>query len=290
MKQQSANPIKWAEILTLLDDSSDEVKRMVKNEILEHALQIVLSKQTILEHIPQLHKRPLIQFLENLHNELVTSAFRQACQRGLEDLDLEKSVLLVSFWNEPSVSCIKVTSQLDELAAEIKSQMPLIGHPLSFLDHLNYFIFKKFGFEGNSEDYYNPDNYFVHKVVETRKGIPLTLAIVYILIAQRLEIPIYGVSMPAHFILRFDNGEDEIFFDPFYKGKIYSRRECEAYLEYLNYPNPQNTLQGSSNYEMILRLLRNLHLIYSSYTEAPEKIKQIKSFMGILESHYLIET
>ncbi|MFN2126662.1 MAG: transglutaminase-like domain-containing protein, partial [Anaerolineales bacterium] len=204
----------------------------------------------------------------------------------LEDLDLEKAVLLLAFWNSSRVDLPAIVNELDEIAGEIRKSIPTTGHPLSFIDTVSEFLNKNMGFRGNSTDYYNPDNSFIDKVLKTKTGIPITLSTIYILIARRIDLPILGVPMPAHFIVKYDDGTDEIFFDPFYGGKVYSRQECLKYLEQADIEDHNKVLDGCSNFDIILRMMRNIHLVYSSYKDEPQKITEIEQLLSLVEQNF----
>ena len=95
-----------------------------------------------------------------------------------------------------------------------------------------------------------------------------------------------GVPMPAHFIIKYEDGTDEIFFDPFYGGKIYSRHECLKYLKQADIEDYDKVLDGCSNFDIILRLMRNIHLVYSSYKDEPQKITQIEQLLNLVEQNF----
>ena len=147
-------------------------------------------------------------------------------------------------------------------------------------------LFSQWGFKGNSKDYYNPENSFIDRVLTHRMGIPISLSVIYILIARRLGLPVIGIPMPAHFIIKYDDGEDEFFLDPFYGGKIYNREECIHYLHQAQIKNIEEILEGCPNYEIITRMMRNIHLVYTSYQDEPEKSKQIDNLLKLLEGHF----
>ncbi len=273
-------------LLKLLDDSSAEIQKIVRNTILENSLEILLKRPFYqMQADPEL--RPsLEEMLNELHFDLIKDAFGKLIETNLEDIDLEKAVMLLAYWNDPDVDVPSFVNRLDLYAGEIGNHMPVTGHPLAFIDHLNYYIFKKFGFKGNTSDYYNPDNSFINRVMETKKGIPITLSVIYMLISRRLELSIAGVPMPAHFIVKFDNGTDEIYIDPFYEGKIYSQQECREYLNQANNLNTASILEGCADYQIILRMMRNIELVYSSYQDEPQKKSEIEQLITLVEQNY----
>jgi regulator of sirC expression with transglutaminase-like and TPR domain len=274
-------------LFKLLDDDSSEIQKILRNSFLENAQELILKKPFYLLQVSK-ELRPLLQQkYQELHFDLVKAAFQQLLSHHLEDIDLEKSVMILSYWNNPDVDIPALQHRLDRMAEEIHAHMPFTGHPLAFLDHINYYLFKKYGFHGNSTDYYNPDNNFIDRVLETRSGIPISLSVLYILIARRMGIPILGVPMPAHFIIKFDNGTDEVFCDPFYKGKIYTRKECLAYLNNANVIDPLAILRGTTDYQIVFRMMRNIKLVYSSYKEDRRKVEEIQELLEQLGQFYL---
>lgn len=281
---------KLAGALKLLDDESAEIQKIVQNQLYENALEIVINRDG---YRSQLDKTDQIHFdnlLGELHLEITTRAFKRLLDNAIEDVDLESAVLIISYWSDPTINCTELKKQIDAMSLSISADLPKIGHPLGFIDHINEYLFHELGIQGNSADYYNPENSFLHKLIQTRKGIPITIGILYMLISSRLGLPIYGVPLPGHFILKFFNEEDEIFFDPFYNGKIYSRRTCYRYLQNVNVENQEKILNGCSNLDIITRVLKNLQLVYSSYQYDSEKIVQIELFLETLQSYYVNQT
>lgn len=271
-------------LINLWDDESPEIRKILREELLKHGLEIVLQQDSYLQFLGGEERRRFQELLKELHFDLVLAAFSQILNHSLDEIDLEKSMLVISYWDRPEIPGQTLRGLLDKLADEVSREMPGRGHPLSFIDHINRVLFQIYHFRGNSGDYYNPDNSYLHKVLETGLGIPISLSIIYMLVCKRLNFPLYGVCMPAHFIVKFDNGEDEIFFDPFYGGKVYSRQNCLEYLQGLKAENPDEILKGCSSLDIVKRVLRNLHLNYASHTPAPEKVIEIEQMLAVLEA------
>ncbi|RMH80146.1 MAG: hypothetical protein D6681_18770 [Calditrichaeota bacterium] len=282
MKTDSGIGEKLPGLVRLMDDDSTEIQKIIRQEILSHALEIILNKEAYFDRLSSDEIARFTQLLQTLHLDLVKQALAGVVQSPLDEIDLEAALLVISYWDSPDVDCGAVQARLDLLAGEIACGMPFTGHPLGFIDHISQVLFGEYGFRGNLEDYYHPGNSYLHTVLETRLGIPISLSIVYMLIAKRLNFPVFGVGMPAHFILKFDNGEDEIYFDPFYGGRVYPRRACLNYLRQLKVPDPEHILRGCSNLDVFKRVLRNLHLVYSSHTIDTAKLDDIEQFLALL--------
>jgi regulator of sirC expression with transglutaminase-like and TPR domain len=273
-------------ILKLLDDESPEIRKIVHSTLLENSTDIVLSDLVDQLDLSKTVHLQLKGALREMHFEIVSRVLTDLCENQLEDIDLEKAVLLLAYWNDPDIDVQEIVRQLDDMAADIRKQMPDSGHPVLFVDIINKQLFSQWGFKGNSKDYYNPENSFIDRVLINRTGIPISMSVLYILVARRLGLPVIGIPMPAHFIIKYDDGEDEFFLDPFYGGKIYNREECIHYLHQAQIKNIEEILEGCPNYEIIARMMRNIHLVYTSYLDEPEKSKQIANLLELLESHF----
>ncbi len=273
-------------LFKLVNDESEEIQQIVTNEILTNSLEIIFNKKYYLKTLNPEDSSQFNAILTELHLPLVYRSFRRILDEAMDEMDLEKSVLLLSFWHSPDVFTSDLQIHLDRIAQRIEQIIPMSGHPLSFVDHINQVLFSEYRFSGNTSDYYNPLNSFLHSVLQTGKGNPISLSVLYMLICKRLHFPVYGVCMPAHFILKFDNGEDEIFFDPFYRGKVYSRENCLNYLRQFDGYNPTDILRGCGTQEILKRILRNLHLSYSSHTVDSAKIEQIEQLLSMMEAYF----
>lgn len=275
---------KLISVLQLIDDESGEMQKIIRSQILENALELIINRSRYQAALATKFHPAFSAGLEQLHEALVFEGFRTLLNNSLEDINLEKGMFLISYWSDSSVDCYAMKRTMDEISQSVSAGIPESGHPLAFLDHVSHYLFREFNISGNNEDYYNPHNSYLHKLFETRKGIPITIGILYMLICNRLQLPVYGVPLPGHFILKYYNGEDEIFFDPFYEGKIYSRQMCLNYLKNVKLKNAEQVLNGCSNYDIVIRILKNLRLVYSSYQNNPEMLSQIESFMDMFEN------
>ncbi|RMF59686.1 MAG: hypothetical protein D6748_05850 [Calditrichaeota bacterium] len=286
MSSISINREQLTHLFQLLDDESKEIQQIIRKQILSNSLEIVLNKQFFIETLFPRHRQFFEEILSELHQPITFRAFEQLLEEPQDEISLEKGWLILSFWHSPKIYSTTLRNILDEVAEHVAEKMPHRGHPLTFIDHVNHILFEHYQFRGNSADFYNPLNSFLHCVLETKLGTPISLSALYMLVCQRLQFPVFGVCMPAHFIVKFDNGEDEIFFDPFYKGKVYSRQSCINYLQQFNNYDSEKILQGCSNIEIIKRILRNLHISYSSHTLEPTRLNDIEHLLALIEVYY----
>ena len=164
----------------------------------------------------------------------------------------------------PELDVVGQMEVLDSLAAGAAKGMGDDGDPLSSVNNLSAYLFDEVGFHGNEAEYYDPRNSYLNEVLARRMGIPITLSVVCIEVGKRLGIPLEGVGMPGHFLLRHRD-EPGIYIDPFHRGILLSEDECAQLLRDATrtaVPWDKSYLTTVSNRELIARILRNLKGIY----------------------------
>jgi regulator of sirC expression with transglutaminase-like and TPR domain len=157
------------------------------------------------------------------------------------------------------------------LAAKLKQRLPTDASQIQKLRMLNHFFFQEMAFAGNINNYYDPDNSYIHRVISTRRGIPISLAVVYIELAQQVGLDMKGVSFPGHFLMKLSVQSGEIVLDPM-NGSSLSREELEERLEpYLEHQQEEEFgdelplaayLRAAHPREILARMLRNLKAIF----------------------------
>ena len=191
--------------------------------------------------------------------------FAQEVSQSDESINLAKASLYCAQAEYPELEVAKYLQQLDMIAEDIAVKLPSERYPLQIIKTINNHLYNCLEFRGNSQDYYNPKNSFLNDVIDLRTGIPLTLSIIYLEIAKRLDFPMLGIGMPGHFIIRPDFNDAGIFVDAFNQGEILFKEDCEAKLQQL-YQQPVKLeprfLAPVSNKQILARMLTNLKQIY----------------------------
>jgi regulator of sirC expression with transglutaminase-like and TPR domain len=170
----------------------------------------------------------------------------------------------------PELDPQEVLGQIDALAARLKRRLPTDAGSLQSLRALNRFFFQELGFAGNLNDYHDPDNSYLHRVLQTRRGIPISLAILYVELATQIGLTARGVAFPGHFLVKLRLPQGEVIIDPF-NGQSLSREQLEERLD----PYRQGRglvgdfevplglfLQAASGRDVIARMLGNLKEIH----------------------------
>lgn len=193
-----------------------------------------------------------------------------ACAAGGDDAPpLEVGALALARMEYPGLDTHYYLDLLDGMAAAITG---LMGQATSWRTRLALMrdhLFGREGFSGNVDDYYDPENSYLNRVLERRLGIPISLALVYLAVARRLGLPVHPVGMPGHFILRYGGARSRTFIDPFGGGRLLSRDDCVRFLRGSGLGYREEYLQTTSQREVLSRILRNLEAIYKERRDAP---------------------
>jgi len=182
-------------------------------------------------------------------------------------IDLAHAALLIAAEEQPGLDVEKYRALLLEWGLAARER---VGRAQgSVIKALNHFVFEELGFAGNHGDYYDPANSLLHEVLTRRKGIPITLSLVYIDVGRRAGLEVAGVGLPGHFIVRAQvtmaEGAETALVDPF-NGKVIDEEECQQRLDEMYGGQvllTQEMFRPARPREILVRLLRNLKAIYA---------------------------
>ncbi|MGV3741609.1 MAG: SirB1 family protein [Burkholderiaceae bacterium] len=202
---------------------------------------------------------------------LASLDYFSALVRMDEAIPLFEAAVCIAQDAEPELDLSMPQIQIDVLAERLKRRFSGDASDIQKLRLLNHFFYFELGFSGNINDFYHPDNSYIHRVIATRRGIPITLAVVYMELAQQIGLDVQGVSFPGHFLMKLSVQSGEIILDPF-NGSSLSREELEERLEPFLFQSLNNNalsqiplgayLQGAQPREILVRMLRNLKSLF----------------------------
>ena len=184
----------------------------------------------------------------------------------------------------PDMDVQQILSDIDQLQARLKRRLPTDASALQKLRLLNQFFFRDLGFGGNLNDYYDPDNSYLNAVLKTRRGIPISLAVLWLELASSLGLNACGVAFPGHFMVKVNLPRGQVVIDPF-NGQSLSREELSERLEPFRqrrladsdgdseYDTPIGLyLQSAASRDIISRMLHNLKEIHRTQEDWPRLI------------------
>ncbi|MGB3534749.1 MAG: transglutaminase-like domain-containing protein [Microcoleaceae cyanobacterium] len=191
--------------------------------------------------------------------------FYQQINQSDSQIDLALSALYIAQNQFNEINPQQYIHALDAIAAEIKARLPQSRYPLKIIQTINKYLFQELGFIGNYENYYDPLNSYLNQVIKRRTGIPITLSVIYLEIAKRIDFPMVGIGMPGHFLIRPDFEEAGIYVDAFNQGEVLFTEDCEARLSQIYHQPVQlkpEFLAAVSQRQILARILTNLKIIY----------------------------
>lgn len=189
-----------------------------------------------------------------------TERFRELVSQPEESVPLDEAALLVAAHAHPALDMDRELAKLDHLAETCFAPT---------LDALVQHLFVDLGFRGNREQYYDPRNSYLDDVVARRVGIPITLSVLAIVVGRRLGVPLAGVGLPGHFLLR-DRVDPEVFIDPFEGGALLDRAGCERALRRVHGPDAvldPSFLEPVGTFAILARMLANLRAIFAAQAD-----------------------
>ena len=192
--------------------------------------------------------------------------FRQAADRPEEQIDLGRAALTIALPEYPGLDCSAYLGRIGDLALEVAERAGPQANPFRSIASLNLVLFVRHGFRGNRGDYYDPKNSFLNQVIERKTGIPITLSVLYMEVAERVGLNLEGVGFPGHFMVKAQADGNDIIIDPFNSGDIKTAEDLAAMLQQM-YGGQVNLrsefLAPVSKKQILTRMLTNLKAIYA---------------------------
>ncbi len=211
-----------------------------------------------------------------------------------ESFALLEAAIAVGQDEDPGLDVQGVLAQIDELAARLRRRLPADAAPLQRLRLLNNYFFRELGFAGNVNNYYDRGNSALPVVLRTRRGIPLTLALLYVELALQIGLKAQGVAFPGHFLVKLHMPRGEVVIDPF-SGRSLAREELEERLLPFRHPRAADGdeavplglyLQATPARDVIARLLRNLKEIHRSARDWPRLAAVLERLVILLPADW----
>lgn len=285
MKKITLNDLK--NIVNLFKDPDDRVFKLIEPQILENGTELFDAlKDSFDESDNFLVKKRLISLIDSIYYSLnPEEAFRNLPLDSSGEIDLEEATLRLSVFGYPEMKKEAYKNKLNEMSFNLKQKINKTSNVMEIIHSINDYLFNEEGFKGNREDYFNPDNSFLNTIIDKRRGIPISLSAVYLFITKRLGFPFFGVGMPGHFIVKYKDNENEIYIDPFHRGRILTKQDCVTFLVFSGYGFSEKYLEVSSNKEIFCRMIRNLLLIYQEKGDN-KKHNKLKDILSIIETNY----
>jgi len=275
-------------LVKLLDDPDQEVYQHVEDRLLQYGNEVVDFLENTWEHSLD---ALLQQRIENIVHKIQFNTVKEDLDLWYQSgaFDLMQGALVINRYQYPDLDEDKIILQIEEIKREIWLGLQYEMSSIEKIKLINHIFYNVYGFSGNTKNHIDPQNSFISQVMESKKGNQISLAIIYSTLAQKLDIPVYGVNLPQHFILGYiDESKQEekefgvlFYINAFNKGAIFGKHDVDQFLRQLNLDPQPGFYAPCSNVEIIRRVIRNLISAYENLGST-EKVEELKQLQDIL--------
>lgn len=275
-------------LISLLEDPDHDIYFQVRSKLVQLGIEIIPD----LENAWEMNFDSLIQNrAERIIHEIQFNFTKAELTNWIAnpEKNLLKAWLLISRYQYPDLDQPNIKKRIEQIVKEIWIELNDNLTPLEKIRLINYILFELHGYKGNMRNFHAPQNSFISDVLNDKKGNPLSLSLLYLIIAQKCELPIRGVNLPKHFVIAYTNeelyGGDPVKFyiSPFNQGTILSRQDLERFVEKEKLELKTKFFCPCGNKEIIRRLLTNL-LHSHSMQGNKEKAEEISEFLQLFKT------
>lgn len=267
-------------LISLLDDEDSEVTTHVEQQIRTLGGQIIpfLESEWEGSFNPNLQKK-IEELIHDLQYESVLERIQHWKNGGA--MDLLEGLWIVATYQYPDLSLEKLRRDLEQLYYDVWLEVNTEMHPADQIKALNNAFFSKLKFGANTKHFHSPANSMINQVLETRRGNPISLCVIYLMVAQKIGLPVYGVNLPNLFVLTY-KGETgaQFYINVFNRGLVFSTKDIDHYIDQLNLKRSPIFYQPCTNLDIVRRMLRNLMLAFDKNGDR-ERMREVER---ILES------
>lgn len=267
-------------LVSLLDDEDKEVLTHVEQKIISLGDSII----PFLESEWETNFNPIVQKkLEELIHTLQFDSLKAKMLAWKEAgaTDLLEGMWLVATYQYPDLMLEKLKKELEQIYYEAWLDFKSDLHPFDQIKILNNVLFSKLKFGANTKNFHSPSNCMINIVLDSKKGNPISLCVIYMLVANKLKMPVYGVNLPNLFILTHKTKEAQFYINVFNKGLIFSKSDIDNYIAQLNLAPSDIFYQPCAHLDIVKRVLRNLTMSFEKTGDA-DKVEEVKILLQLI--------
>ena len=274
-------------LISLLDDP--EIAPQIQNEIQNLGETIIPYLEESWEESldPQQQQR-----LEDLIHQLQFEGLQQRLRVWRDDgaQDLLEGMWLLNSYQYPDADLQALNRAIEQLRFEAWTLLRSEMHPADQIQVLNHVIFRNHKFSANTQHFHSPANSMLQRVIETKRGNPLSLCVLYLLVAQRLDLPVFGVNLPNLFVLTYQLADRSLSFyiNCYNRGVVLSRADIEHYVGQLGITSQDSFYEPCSHLDIVCRAMRNLQVSFEKLQELG-KAEEVGQLLAILTEKKAVE-
>lgn len=267
-------------LISLLDDTDLEVKNHVKERIIALGNEAIpfLEKKWEESFNPEIQKE-IEEMVHFLQFELLKERLKDWVTSP--DKDLLTGLWILNTFQYPDLEYEKLNADMHQIYFEVWTAFRNDLQPNEQVRIINSVLFNQIRFSANTKNFHSPGNSMMSNVLETKKGNPISLASIYLLVGQKLGLPIYGVNLPNLFVLTYKSKDSTFYINAFNKGLVFSRQDIVNYLDHLKIESREEYFEPCSNTDIIARYLRNMVMAFEKLGEI-EKVNEVKELLSIV--------
>jgi regulator of sirC expression with transglutaminase-like and TPR domain len=268
-------------LVSLLHDEDMEILTHVESKILSLGNPLISyleQEWEVSEREPDVQKR-----IEELIHTLQFDELHKKLKLWKDEggSNLLEGVWLVATYQFPTLSFDEIRQQIEQIYYDAWLEVDTNLHPFEQIRNLNHVFFEKNGFGALTNNFHSPNSNLINKVLETKRGNPSSLCIIYMLIAQKLRMPVYGLNLPNQFILVYKDEYAPFYINVYSRGIIFSKADIDNHLKNLNFEPIPAFHEPCSNLEIVTRVLRNLHYAYEKQGDEIRQ-EEVASLLKVL--------
>lgn len=253
-------------LVSLLDDDDKHIVTHVEQKILSIGKEII----PFLEQEWESNLNPSVQSrIEDLIHTLQYDLLKERLKNWYisPDQDLLTGMWIIATYQYPDIELEKLRHDLEQIYYETWLEFRPDLYPYDQIKVINSVLFGKLKFGANTKNFHSPGNSMINVVLETHKGNPISLCVIYLLVAQKLKLPVQGVNLPNLFILTYHDDNHQFYINAFNRGLIFSKQDIENYIHELHLVPQKSFFEPCSSIEIIRRTLRNLVMSFEKIGE-----------------------
>lgn len=273
-------------LLILLEDPDPFIQESVQNRFKELGENAVPLLDQYRAETPNHKERTVLgDIIHDLTFPTLRNDFHELLEEGVKNRkSLEYAMFTLSRFGNPTLRISDLQEKLDHFAEMVEPSMRYRLDERRKMKQLIKFVFEDLNFSGDTEDYHNPANCFLDQVLRRRRGLPITLSMIVMFLARRLDLPFFGVNMPIHFMLNYVSEKEEVLIDPYDNGAIVTYDQCYFFLKKNNIePKPEH-FKIATDIEILVRCIRNLIHSYERL-EMPHRVEDLRDLLALAEMY-----
>jgi regulator of sirC expression with transglutaminase-like and TPR domain len=270
-------------LVSLLDDRDQEIKEHVRDKILSLGNEIIPFLENMWEGSfnPELQKE-----IEDIVHDMQLNMVKERLLnwKNSEEKELLEGLWIINTYLYPELEFEQLNALMQQIYFNVWTNFK---NELSVYDKIkliNNVLFNDLKFSANTKNFHSPANSMIKTVLETKKGNPISLCAVYLLVAKKLGLPVYGVNLPNLFVLTYQSGKFKFYINAFNKGLIFTKQDINNYLDHLKLDPKPVYYEPCENIDIIKRVVRNLIFSFEKIGDV-DKSKEVNELLKIVDQN-----